>query len=319
MELRRCIIIAMTAALLSGSASAAFAQRYPERPVEITVPWSPGAITDVLGRALAEGMTRELGQRFIVVNKPGATSAIGTAAVARANPDGYSLLFTAAVSVTVVPHFNKQAGYTLKAFEPICQTFKNEMVIVVRPDSPFKSVGDLVNAAKAKPGAINYGHLGVGSIPHLAMVEFSQVAKVEFNAIPYKGDGDILQHVLGGQIDFGAMVLSSAAGGSLRVLGLFSEQRNPSTPDTPTVKEQGFAVAPSSFGGLAAPAGIPAEVKRKLAEACKAAAQGENYAKLVKSVFQPTDYYADGVSFAKSLENDVADKSRLLQTLGELK
>jgi tripartite-type tricarboxylate transporter receptor subunit TctC len=254
-----------------------------------------------------------------VINKAGATGAIGTAAVARAAPDGYSLVFTAAVSMTVLPLSNKQVGYDHKSFEPICQTFKNEMVIVAKPDSPFRSVADLVAAARAKPGAVNYGHLGVASIPHLAMIEFSQTAKIELNAIPFKGDADVMQQVLGGQVDFGAVVLSSAAGSGLRILGLFAEQRNPSTPDTPTVKEQGFAVAPSSFGGLSAPAGIPAEVKRKLSEACRAAAQGEMYAKLAHSVFQPNDYYADGASFAKSLDHDVADKTRLLGTLGGVK
>ncbi len=221
--------------------------------------------------------------------------------------------------MTVLPLTNKQVGYDHKSFEPICQTFKNEMVMVVKPDSPFRSVGDLVAAAKQKPGAINYAHLGVASIPHLAMIEFSQTARVEFNAIPFKGDADVMQQVLGGQVDFGAVVLSSAAGSGLRILGVFANQRNPSTPDTPTVKEQGFAVAPSSFGGLSAPAGITAEVKRKLADACKAAAQGEMYAKLARSVFQPDDYYADGASFAKSLDLDVADKSRLLATLGGVK
>ena len=228
----------------------AVAQNYPERPIEVTVPFSPGAVTDVLGRALAEGLGAALGQRAIVVNKAGATGAIGAAAVARAAPDGYSLLFAPAVSITVLPLSNKQVGYDLKAFDPICQTFKNEMVIVVNPNSPFKSVGELVAAAQARPGAVNYGHLGVASIPHLAMVEFSQVAKVDFNAIPFKGDADVMQQLQGGQLDFGAVVLSSAAGSGLRILGLFADARNPATPETPTVKEQGFAVAPVSFGGL---------------------------------------------------------------------
>jgi tripartite-type tricarboxylate transporter receptor subunit TctC len=306
-------LAAMAAATIATSAGA---QGYPQRPIEVTVPFSAGAVTDILGRALSDGLSHHLGQRVLVVNKAGATGAIGTAAVARANPDGYSRLFTAAVSMTVLPITNKQAGYDHKSFEPICQTFKNEMVIVVKPDSPFRTVADLVAAAKAKPGIVNYGHLGVASIPHLAMIEFSQVAKVEFNAIPFKGDADVMQQVMGGQVDFGAVVLSSAAGSGLRILGLFADQRNPSTPETLTVKEQGFPVAPSSFGGLSAPAGIPADVKRKLGDACKAAAQGDAYAKLARSVFQPDDYYADGASFAKSLDHDVVDKTRLLGTLG---
>jgi len=294
------------------------AQTYPERPVEIVVAFSPGAVTDVLGRALAEGLSTQLGQRFIVVNKTGATGAIGSAAVARAKPDGYLLLFAPAVSLTVVPLSNKQAGYDHKSFEPICQTFINEMVVVVRPDSPFMSAGDLAGAAGAKPGVVNYAHLGIGSIPHLAMVEFAQVAKVEFNAIPFKGDADVMQQVLGGQVDLGAVTLSSAAGSGLRMLALFGNARNPSIPDVPTMREQGFDVAPYSFGGLLAPVGLPPKVKDKLASGCGAAALSEAYARLAKSLFQPTAYYANGAAFASALDKDVADKTRLLKSLGNL-
>ena len=294
------------------------AQSYPERPVEIVVAFSPGAVTDVLGRALADGLSKELGQRFIVVNKTGATGALGSAAIARAKPDGYSLLFSPAVSLTVVPLSNRQAGYDTRSFEAICQAFINEMVVVVHPDSAFRTAADLVAAARAKPGVVNYAHLGVGSIPHLAMVEFAQVANVEFNAIPFKGDADVMQHVLGRQVDFGAVTLSSAASGGLRILALFGNHRNPSIPDVPTMREQGFEVAPYSFGGLLAPAGLPVDVKRKLGEACKAAAQSEAYAKLAKSLFQPSDYYADGAAFARSLEKDLAEKTLLLKALGSL-
>lgn len=307
------------AIVLAGMRATASGQNFPERPIEMTVPFSPGAVTDVLGRALADGMSAALGQRVFVVNKAGATGAIGSAAVARAMPDGYALLFTPAVSLIVVPLSNRQVGYDLKAFAPICQAFKNEMVVVVNQASRFRTVRELVSAAKARPGGVTYGHLGVGSIPHLAMIEFSQVADVEFNAVPFKGDADVMQQVLGGQLDFGAMVLSSAAGNALRILGLFANQRNPSTPDTPTVKEQGFAVAPSSFGGVFAPAGTSLAVKTKLAEACRLAALGDAYRKLARSVFQPDDYYADSAAFAVNLDRDVADKTRLLKVLGEVK
>jgi tripartite-type tricarboxylate transporter receptor subunit TctC len=312
----RASIIALVAAAFICTPSGA--QTYPTRPVEIVVPFSPGAVTDVLGRALADGLSNELGQRFIVVNKAGATGGIGTLAIARANPDGYSLLFTAAVSMTVLPLTNKDAAYDYKAFDPICQTFRNEMVIVVRPDSPFKTVGDLVAAAQAKPGGVSYGHLGFASIPHLAMVEFGQAAHVTFNAVPFKGDAEVVQQALGGQVDFGSITLSSAAGSGLRILGLFANARNPALPEVATVKEQGFDVVPSSFGGLSGPVGLPQEVKRKLANACKAAALGGDYSRLAKTVLQPDDYYADTETFAKHLEKDVVDKTRLINTLGNL-
>lgn len=294
-------------------------QSWPAKPLELTVAFTPGAVTDVFASALSEGLSTSLGQRVVVVNKAGATGAIGSAAVARAAPDGYSLLFTPAVSITVLPLQNKDLGYTHKSFDTICQTFKNEMVIVAKPGSPFKTVSDVITAAKARPGQVNYGHLGVASIPHLAMTELSLYARVDFNAVPFKGDADVMQAVLGGHTDFGAVVLSSAVGSGLDIIGLFGDQRNPSIPNTPTLKEQGFDVAPVSFGGVVTPAGTPADVKAKLMQACRAAAQGEVYSKLARSVGQPVDYYADADAFARRLDKDVEDKARLLKALGELK
>ena len=295
------------------------AQDYPTRPVEITVAFTPGAVTDIFARSLADGFSQRLGQRFIVVNKAGATGAIGSAAVARAAPDGYSLLFTPAVSITVLPLQNQAVGYTHKSFDTICQTFKNEMVIIARPGSKFKKAADVIATAKADPGGVSYGHLGIASIPHLAMTELSIYANVSFNAIPFKGDADVMQTVLGGHTDFGAVVLSSAVGSGLDIIGLFGDHRNPAIPDTPTLKEQGFDVAPVSFGGIVTPAGTPAPVKARLAEACRFAALGEGYRKLARSVGQPVDYYSDGAAFAQRLDRDVIDKARLLKALGELK
>ena len=295
------------------------AQTYPSRPVELTVAFTPGAVTDIFARALSEGLSQTLGQRFVVVNKAGATGAIGSVAVARAAPDGYSLLFTPAVSITVLPLQNKEIGYTHKSFETICQTFKNEMVIITRPDSPFKSVGEIIAAARARPNQVSYGHLGIASIPHLAMTELSIYAKTDFNAVPFKGDADVMQNVSGGHIEFGSVVLSSAMGGGMKIVGLFAEQRNPGIPDVPTLKEQGFDVAPASFGGIVGPVGMPAEVKTKLMAACKSAALGETYAKLVRSVGQPVDYYSEADAFSRRLDKDVVDKTVLLKALGELK
>jgi tripartite-type tricarboxylate transporter receptor subunit TctC len=156
-------IAAALAAAAIGMTHVALAQSYPERTVEITVPSSPGATADLLGRVLADGLTQQLGRRFIIVNKAAASGVIGTAAVAQAKPDGYTLLHGAAVSLTVLPLTDMQAGYTHKSFEPICQTFKNEQVIVVRPDSAFHSAHDLIAAAKAKPGGLNYGHPGTAT------------------------------------------------------------------------------------------------------------------------------------------------------------
>jgi tripartite-type tricarboxylate transporter receptor subunit TctC len=310
------------AAIVAAAASTgvpALAQVYPERTVEIVVPSTPGATADVLGRVLAEGLTRELGQRFIVVNKAGAGGVIGTAGIAQAKPDGYSLLHGAAVSLTVLPLTDMQAGYDHTSFDPICQTFKNDQVIVVRPDSNLTSAQDLIRAARTKPGGLNYGHPGTATIPHLAMIEFSRMAGVEFNQVPFKGPAEAVQMTHAGQLDFAAVPLSSAAASGLRMPGLFAPARNPAIPDVPTMREQGFDVAPLSFGALVGPAGLPAEVKRKLADACRAATHSDAYIRIAKGAFQPDDYYGDSATLARHLDQDVAEKRRLLGALGLLK
>jgi tripartite-type tricarboxylate transporter receptor subunit TctC len=314
-------LIALSTALgaVSSVISSALAQSYPERTVEITVPSSPGATADMLGRALADSFTQQLGQRFIVVNKAAASGVVGSAAVAHAKPDGYTLLHGAAFSLTVQPLTDKQTGYTHKSFEPICQTFKNDQVIVVRPDSPLKSAGDLIAAAKAKPGGLNYGHPGIATIPHLAMIEFSRMAAVEFNQVPFKGPAEAVQMTLAGQIDFAAVPLPTAAASGLRMPALFAPIRNPAIPDVPTMKEQGFDVAPLSFGALVGPAGLSADITRRLADACRAAAQSDAYVRLAKNAFQPSDYYGDAAALAANMEKDVAEKKRLLGSLGLLK
>ena len=314
-------LIALSTALgaVSSVISSALAQSYPERTVEITVPSSPGATADMLGRVLADSFTQQLGQRFIVVNKAAASGVVGSAAVAHAKPDGYTLLHGAAFSLTVQPLTDKQTGYTHKSFEPICQTFKNDQVIVVRPDSPLKSAGGLIAAAKAKPGGFNYGHPGIATIPHLAMIEFSRMAAVEFNQVPFKGPAEAVQMTLAGQIDFAAVPLPTAAASGLRMPALFAPARNPAIPDVPTMKEQGFDVAPLSFGALVGPAGLSADITRRLADACRAGAQSDAYVRLAKNAFQPSDYYGDAAALAANMEKDVAEKKRLLGSLGLLK
>jgi tripartite-type tricarboxylate transporter receptor subunit TctC len=315
----RCLIAMAVAAVCVGAPNAG-AQTYPSKPIEIVNPYPPGGATDIMGRALMDGLSKEFKHPFVFVNRPGANGAIGTNAVARAQPDGHSLLFTAAVSIVVNPLTQPQAApYTHKSFDHLCQTFKNEMVIVVHPESPFKSVADIVKAGKEKPGAVNYGILGIGSIPHLSMVELSQAAGVEFNAIPFKGDADVLAQVMGKHVPFGAAVLASAVRSNLRIVGLFSKQRNPSIPDVPTVAEQGYAVAPASIGGLSAPAGLPADVKARLEAACKTVAESDAYRKLMKSIHQPDDYYDSGPAYTKALADDSEVKRRLLDQLGMVK
>jgi tripartite-type tricarboxylate transporter receptor subunit TctC len=317
MSKRRPSIAAIAAATLALTGTSA-AQSYPERIIEMIVPSTPGSSADILGRILADSMGSQLGQRFVVFNKPGGSSILGTAEVARAKPDGYTLMHGAAFSITVQPLTERQTGYTAQSFDPICQTFKNDQVIVARQNT-YKSVADLIAAAKAKSGGLNFGSPGLGTIPHLSMAELSQVSKVEFNHVPFKGPAEAIQMALAGQIDFSVVPLTAAATSGLFMPGLFAEKRNSSIPDVPTVREQGFDVAPLSIGGLLGPAGLPAEIKKKLEAACIAAKESEPFQRMVKTTYQPSDYFADSAGFARNLNKDVEDKRRLLTALGMVK
>jgi len=319
--MRNDAIIAVGASLTIGLtmavvvASGAVAQGYPERVVQIIAPATAGSSADILGRVLADGFSSRLGKPFIIVNKPGANGVLGTADVARANPDGYTLLHTAIYSITVQPLTNKETGYTHQSFTPICQTFKNDQVVVVPPNSPLKSARDLIAAAKKKPGALNVGIPGIATIPHLAMIQLADEAKVQFNDVPFKGPADEIQNVRSGQIDFAAVPLTTAAGSGLAMPGLFAETRNPSLPDVPTFKEQGYDVAPLSFGGLLGPAGIPAGVTHKLETACIAIMKTDAAQRVVKNTLQPAGYFADSAGFARNIAKDVAEKKRLVALL----
>jgi tripartite-type tricarboxylate transporter receptor subunit TctC len=305
-------------AVLATPTGPAAAQAYPERIVEIIVPSTPGSSADILGRILAESMSSQFGQRFLVLNKPGASSILGTAEVARAKPDGHTLMHSAVFAITVQPLTERQTGYTAKSFEPICQTFKNDQAIVARQGT-YKTLADIMTASKAKDGGLNYGSPGLGTIPHLSMAELSQISKVPFNHVPFKGPAESIAMTLGGQIDFAVAPLTAAAKSGLAMPALFAEKRNPAIADVPTVKEQGFDVSPLSIGGLLAPAGLPADVKKKLEAACLKARDSEPFQRMVKTTLQPSDYFADAAGFAKNLDKDVEDKRRLLTALGMVK
>jgi tripartite-type tricarboxylate transporter receptor subunit TctC len=309
------VTIAAIAAATVGLMGNASAQSYPEHNIELVVPATPGSSADIVGRVLAEGMSAKLGRPVIILNKPGAAGVLGTAMVAQAKPDGYTLGHGAAYAITVQPLTDRQVSYTRKSFDGICQTFKNDQVIVARPNT-YKNVADLLAASKAKPGGLNYGTPGLTTIPHLAMIELSRIAKVAFNHVPFRGPAESIQMTLAGQIDFAVSPLTAAASSGLAMPGLFAEERNHSIPNVPTVKEQGFDVTPLSIGGLYAPAGLPADVKKKLDDACMASIKSEAFQRVAKNTLQPNGFSADSAGFNANLDKDLAAKQKLLTELG---
>jgi len=315
MIVRKLVAVALIAA---GVACGPARAEYPERTVDLVIPYAAGGGIDLLLRAMGEGLATHFKQSFVVSNRTGAGGAIGVAYVARSAPDGHTLLFVPALVYSVLPVMQSNVGYSNKSFEPICQPFVNQMPIVVRPDWPLTAARDIVDAARAKPDSLSFAATAVGTITHLAAAALADAGKVKLNHIPFRGDGDLMPQVIGGHVDFGSVTLASAAaaGPAVRVVAIFADARNPSLPDAPTVKEQGFDVAPTSFGGLFAPANVPRDVTAKLGTGCRFAVQQPAYVELAKRLHQGSRYYADAAAFAKRLEQDVEDKRALLQRLG---
>jgi len=214
--------------LLLAAGSAACASTFPQKPVRIVVPFSPGGGTDLIARTLGQEMSKDLGQPVIIDNKPGAGTIIGTDAVAKAAPDGYLLVmssFAHAVNPSLQPKlpFNNE-----KSFAPVLLVGRGPNVLVVRPASPFKSVQDVLAAAKANPGKLTYASQGAGTSAHLAGEMFDNLAKVKTTHIPYRGAGPAMTDLLGGQVDmfFGtaAAVAPFVERGQLRAIGVTSAQ-----------------------------------------------------------------------------------------------
>jgi tripartite-type tricarboxylate transporter receptor subunit TctC len=282
-SLRKLGVIVTLAASVSGITPSAFAA-YPEKLVRIVVPFAPGGGTDLIARTLGTGMSQELGQSVIVENKPGAGTIIGTDAVAKSPPDGYTLLI-ATFAHAVNPGLQPKLPYaTDKAFAPVVLVGRSPNVLVVKSDSPYKTVQDVIAAAKAKPGKLNFASQGNGTSAHLAGELFKNLTKVDLTHVPYKGAGPALTDLLGGQVDlmFGtaAAVTPFLQSGKLRALGVTTAERSPAFPNVPTIAESGVAgYAAESWYGLYAPAGTPPDVIAKLNAAAKKAVQSETFRK----------------------------------------
>jgi tripartite-type tricarboxylate transporter receptor subunit TctC len=272
--LRRSLLArTLAAGLLAAFTFAAFAQAFPAKPITVVVAFSAGGNNDLRARQLAVPVGTLLGQPVLTDNKPGASGNIGHDIVARAKPDGYTLAIGAMGPLAVNPAlFPKMAFDPSKDFTPVVLIEKSPLVLVTRADKPFKSVKDVIAAAKAKPGALSIGNAGTGGAHHLSGELFQDAAAIDMMAVPYKGGGPAANALLSGEIDMmfeqTYAALPSIQVGKTRPLAVTSEKRLPSLPDVPTMAELGFAqVTVSNWLGIVAPAGTPPEVVRKLNDA----------------------------------------------------
>jgi len=281
----RRAFLAAALALFAGGASA---QAWPSKPIRIVVPFTPGGSTDILGRAIGQKLAESLGQQVIVENRPGAGGSIGAEAVARAAPDGYTLLMGHIGTLAVNPTLYPKLGYDpVKSFVPVAWVARVTNVLVVNPAVLARTVQELVKLAHDQPGRLRYGSGGNGSAAHLATEYFKLRTQTDIVHVPYKGTGPAVTDLLGGQIELmmtGApAVMSHVKAGKMRALAISSVQRIESLPELPTIAEAGvLGFEAIQWYGVVAPAGTPEPVIARLnAEVNRALATPELKARLV--------------------------------------
>jgi tripartite-type tricarboxylate transporter receptor subunit TctC len=277
------LVMAIAAAAISAGVVLA---AYPDKPLRLVVPFTPGGGTDIIARSLGAEMAKELGQPVVIDNKPGAGTVIGTDAVAKSRADGYTLL-VATFAHAVNPSLQPKLPYEWdKAFAPVILVGRGPNVLVVRADSTYQSVGDVIAAAKANPGKLTYASFGNGTSAHLAGEMLTNLAKVEMTHVPYKGFGPAMTDVLGGRVD---MIFGTAAGvagfvsnGKVRPIGVTSAQRSPALPGIPAIAESVPRYRVESWYGIYAPAGTPPDVIAKLNATIGKVARTDEFRKRVE-------------------------------------
>lgn len=290
---------------------------FPQRgPLEITVLFPAGSSADVTARMLAEGMSRHLGQRVLVVNRPGAGGAIGYKYVQAQKPDGYSLVWNSnSISTS---HHSGQLPFDYRSFDAVARALSESVVIAVRSDAKWKTLKHFLADAKAEPKAISVGHSGIGSHTHISLVALTRAAGVEVNEVPF-GAAQVVPSVVGGHVNavvqFPGALAAPMKQGQLRLLAALTQNRDPAWPSVPTAREEGFDAALDAWRGIAVPAGTPPNVIRVLEEAIRKTVESDEFGKAsanlgVRPAFLPA------AQFSELISREDASLSRLMQLIG---
>jgi tripartite-type tricarboxylate transporter receptor subunit TctC len=294
---------------------------FPERAITVINPQAPGGAHDAQGRAFAAVAEKYLGKPMVVVNKPGASTMIGSIAAAQAAPDGYTLLLGSTMTTTVVEWDiinGKKPGVTRDDFVTIGSLTLIPTVVSVPATSPWKSVADLVKDAKAKPGQFAFCSAGILSPSHLGAEFFARAYGLKFRHVPYKGGGPCLSAAVGGHVDFTTQftitTIPLAQGNKMRILAVQSDRRVKALPDVPTLKELGVNAESYMWVGLVAPKKTPAAIVEKLREASAKAAQDKAFVEAIEKLGGEV-YFMNGPELEKYWEKETAEMAKLL---GEL-
>jgi tripartite-type tricarboxylate transporter receptor subunit TctC len=259
---------AAAAAMFATGGMAGAQSPFPSKPVHIYVPYAAGGAVDILARTLGDAVSRQWGQGVVVENRPGAGGVIASQALVTSPPDGYTLIIVASGHPTNSFLYPKLPYDTFKDFTPISLLASSPNILLVRADSPFKTVADVIAEARAKPGSLSFAHAGSGTSTHLAGQLLKSLAKIDLNAIPYKGGAPAINDLLGGQIPLsfnnGPESVGQLAAGTVRALAVTTASRAPFLPDVPSMSETVPGYDTEVWWGLLGPAGMPPDVLAKL-------------------------------------------------------
>ena len=312
-------ILLTTWTLLSGAQEV-----YPSRPVTVIVPFPPGGVADTAMRALQPSLQRSLSQPVVISNRPGAGGAIGAAAVAQSKADGYTLLFTFSTLASLPEQaiVNRQAPiFTLDQLLPVARVTTDATALVVRADSPYHSAGELIAAARSRPGQISYASSGNYGPSHLPAVMFADAAGVKFNHIPYKGGAEMISSLLAGQVDFAmfsrSLVRSFVEAGKLKYLASLGEEHWTQAAAPPSLGDIGLKVDYITWTGMFAPAQTPPEVVQRVRTALAAATTDPEFVESFKKV-GGTVSYLDGAAFQKYWLSEVQQSKDTIRKIGQI-
>jgi tripartite-type tricarboxylate transporter receptor subunit TctC len=292
------------------------ARAWPDRPIQVIVPFPAGGVVDVLARGMAQALSERLGTAVAVVNRDGAAGSIGARGVAQARPDGYTLGFTPNGPIATQPQLLRDAGYTMASFQPVCQVFAGYFFLVAGRDGP-PTAREAIAAARAAPGTLAFAFGGIGTAPYWGMLALQRAAGVEFNGVTFRGDPPIATALLAGDVPLAVLAGGTTAGllGRVPVLAALAPQRLPDFPDVPTASELGFPVEESQFGGLLAPAGLPAPILQRLEAECAAAAQDPRVTQTLRTA-RFSAVQRDAAGFAAALAAEAEAKRPLIAAAG---
>jgi len=308
---------ALLAIALSLCSALAAAQAFPAKPVTLLITFPPGGPTDLAGRALAEATSKYLGQPVVVENRPGATGTLGAAALVNARPDGYTVSMIP-ITALRLPHMENVAFDPMKDIGYVMGVSGYVFAVIVRADAPWRSMADLVAAAKARPGEISYGSHGIGGTVHLATEEFSAAQGIKLNHIPYKGSADMLTAMLGGHLNVAVDstgAVPHVAAGRARALAVFTDKRAAVWPEVPTMTELGFGIVSTSPYGIGVPAATPPAVVKALHDAFKKGLEDPIHTKMLERYNQPL-WYLSSEDYTKWAREQYEKERAIIERLG---